>query len=375
MTLKGERMDRPTYRILHSLRGGTTGEVYLCFHEVFNAKVVQKTYSTLGREDSIANREPMLLYRMDHDHIVRIYDAQPDPDLGDAITFVTAYCEGGSVLDALMHDFRFSLRHATDVAMQVLSALTYVHSQFRVVHRDGKPGNIYLDAGRRHAYLGDFGSAAEMDEHGSVSSIEGSPLYDPPEGGPSGSRVGIPGDVYQVGLTLFEMLNGRFPYEVLEPKYDLIVQRLRRGLRALPDSAFVFAPHVPHNLQRVVNKAIAREVSNRYQTAADFSRALFDLRPRFIDWTHAQGTGLDGEWTGTWPPHLPPEARRTYTVISRPLRGGRNRRLTALQQLPTAPSGSRFGVDDETLAVGDADGVEAFFVAAAAMAAQRVADR
>ena len=375
MTLKGERMDRPTYRILHSLRGGTTGEVYLCFHEVFKAKVVQKTYSTLGREDSIAKREPMLLYRMDHDHIVRIYDAQPDPDLADAITFVTAYCEGGSVLDALLRDFRFSLQHATNIGIQVLSALTYVHSQFRVVHRDSKPGKIYLDATHRHAYLGDFGSAAEMDEHGSVSSIEGTPLYDPPEGGPLGSRVGIPGDVYQVGLTLFEMLNGRFPYEDLEPQYDLIVQRLRRGLRALPDSAFIFAPHVPRNLRRVVSKAIARDVSNRYQTAADFSRALFDLRPRFIDWAHVEGYRLDGVWSGTWPPHLPQDAKRSYTVMSRPLRGGKSLRLTALQQLPTARSGSRFGVADETVAIGDADAVEAFFAAAAAMAAQRVAER
>lgn len=372
MPLKGERLDRPTYRILHSLRGGHVGEVYLADHDVFNAKVVQKTYSPLGREDSIAKREPQLLFRMKHDHIVRIYEAQPDPEYPDAITFVMAYCEGGSILDALLKDFRFSLQHAVTLTMQTLDALTYVHTTFNVVHRDIKPPNVYTNADRQHAFLGDFGSAAEMDASGMAGSIQGTILYTPPEAGPAGGRVGVPGDVYQTGFTLFEMINGRFPYEDLESGFDHMQRRLDRGLRSLPDSAFRFAPHVPGSLRRIIRRSIAREPARRYQTASALSRALWDCR--FIDWTHVAGSGLDGRWEGTWPAHLPIERRRIYAVESRILRNGR-RRLIALQQLPSASSPSRFGVEDATLAVDDADGATRFFEAIATEAAHRVEAR
>lgn len=66
MTIHGDRLDKPSYAILRSLRGGSVGEAWLTHHEVFGQRIVQKTYSILGLEDSVGTREPRLLREIDH---------------------------------------------------------------------------------------------------------------------------------------------------------------------------------------------------------------------------------------------------------------------------------------------------------------------
>src|SRR5712692_10327453 len=108
MPILGDRLDRPAYRILRSIQGGGVGEIKLVSHELFKELCVQKTYDTLGKEDSVAYREPRALRQIRHDNIVPVFDAQHDPDIEHAITMVMPYYEGGSVLDALMADYGFS---------------------------------------------------------------------------------------------------------------------------------------------------------------------------------------------------------------------------------------------------------------------------
>jgi len=98
--LRGERKDKPSYAILRSLNGGRTGDVYEVDHKVFGRKCVQKTYSTLGLEDALAHQEPRLLHSIEHPHVVEVLEAQYDPEIADAITFVSVFYEGGSIADA-----------------------------------------------------------------------------------------------------------------------------------------------------------------------------------------------------------------------------------------------------------------------------------
>ncbi len=366
MSIRGDRLEKPSYAILRSLRGGNVGEAWLAQHEVFGQRVVQKTYSVLGLEDSIATREPRLLRNIDHPHVARVYEAQWDPDYDRAITFVMPYYEGGSIADAFDEGYRFSLHHAIKLAEHMLDALAHVHAEHRYIHRDTKPGNVFLDRERQNAYVGDFGSAAEMDAADRVPAIEGSPLYMPPEGGPQDGDMGVTGDIYGVGLTLYEMPNGPFPYADISP--EAVERRLARGQRALPDRAFEeWEPCVPEDLRTIVRKAIRPTPAGRYQSCSEFIRRL--QRIQCIDWCRDEGEGLDGQSTGTWPPQEREDRRRRYRVTSRVLRGSR-RRLVAVEALPGS-SWRRFGVEDATIEPDDRRAVEWFFAEVATRAAQR----
>jgi serine/threonine protein kinase len=376
MALRGERLDKPSYAILRSLKGGTSGDVYMADHLVFGRKCVQKTYSTLGLEDAAAHREPRLLHSIKHDHVAEVLEAQYDPEIENSITFVCVYYEGGCIATAFDQGYRFSVHQAIRLAAQVLDALAFVHNDpdLQVIHRDVKPGNVFLDAGRTYARLGDWGSAARMEADGTVAGIEGSPLYTPPEAGPAAGRMTETGDIYGAGLTLFELLSGPFDYANIDPA--VVDRRLTRGLRALPDATFVFAPHIPSTLRTVVRRAIRAQPADRYASASDFIARLRNLS--CIDWTHVDGTDFDGTWEGTWPPSIAMDRRRRYRVRSEMLRGGSQkgwRRLEARQALRGSDRFARFGLDDDTLDPDDRAGVERFFAAVEAKAAQRMPAR
>jgi eukaryotic-like serine/threonine-protein kinase len=145
--LRGEKLDKASYANLRSTGGGAVGEAWVGDHEVLGCKVVQKRYSVIGMEDAAACREPRILLQMEHPNVVRVLEAQWDPEMDRAITFVTVYCDGRCVAKALDEDYRFSVGQALRLTVQMLSALAYAHTDpsLRVVHRDVKPGNAFLD--------------------------------------------------------------------------------------------------------------------------------------------------------------------------------------------------------------------------------------
>jgi serine/threonine protein kinase len=260
--LRGEAQ-RKTYRIVEQIGGGrTSDDVYRAWHDVFRGPCVQKRVQVHGLEDALAYNEPAFLDRLRHPHIVEVREAQWDPDDDSAITFVMRLYEGGSIEDALRTGYRFSIHQATDLTVHVLAALAYVYRSHQAVHRDVKPGNMLLDEARRQGFLSDFGSAAMLDGNGEAAAVLGTDHYRPPET-KSSQRVGRSADLYGVGMTLFEMVNGRLPWET----HDLatIEKRLRSGRRALSNTVLsTYAPQVPRRLRRVIAKAIAAEPAKRF---------------------------------------------------------------------------------------------------------------
>ncbi len=186
MALRGERKDKPSYTILRSITGGSVAEVHEVYHKVLGCRCVQKTYSTIGLEDAAACQEPRLLREIKHPNVVEVFEAQYDPDDQHAITFVPLFYEGGSIGDALLENYCFSIHHALRLIRQTLDALAFVHTraELRYIHRDVKPANILLDGARIRAFLGDWGSAAKMAAHGTVAGVQGTRLYMPPEADP-----------------------------------------------------------------------------------------------------------------------------------------------------------------------------------------------
>jgi eukaryotic-like serine/threonine-protein kinase len=363
-------LNKPSYSVIRSLGGGAVGQAWLMRNEVLGERFVSKRYDTLGIPDAVARREPQLLRELNHPHVAEVLDATFGPGEYE-ITFHMPYYEGGSIADALGDGYAFSIEQAITLAVHALDALAYLHNDRGYIHRDAKPGNIFLDGSRRRAYLGDFGSVGEMGTGGRVSAIHGTPLYTPPEGGPVDGEMGVTGDIYAVAMTLYEMVNGAFDYAALSPAE--VDRRLGLGQRALVDSAFErWDPYVPNDIRRIIRKGMRRDPAERHQSCSRFIQALAAVKS--IDWKRHDGGGLDGEWIGTWPPQDAADRRRRYRVTSRVLRTG-TRRIEAYEARSTG-GWRRFGVPDATLSdPADRRGVERFFADVAARAAHLVAAR
>ncbi|WP_435152624.1 serine/threonine-protein kinase [Micromonospora aurantiaca (nom. illeg.)] len=318
--LHGDRLDQPSYSFLRTLPGGVVGEVRLVWHEPLQRMLVQKTIDLLGLEDAVAYQEPRLLDRVQHDHVVRIRDAQPDPDVNHGLTLVMDYLPGGSVHSALENGHRFGVRRALLLAGQVLDALDHLHVGHKFLHRDVKPGNVLLDGDRKWAYLGDLGSAAPLSDRDRTCRAHGGTLlYRPPEyvSGVLDARS----DVYSLGVTLLEMLRGPFPYEQMDPLQ--MEESLGRGRRAFPDRLAELPPHVNPQVRRAVRSLTAQNPSSRPASAFDALRRLQECRT--IDWRPCgPRNGGFNEWEGAGLPGRDGRAR-SYRVESVPLSAGRNR--------------------------------------------------
>ena len=155
--------------------------------------------------------------------------------------------------------------------MQVSEALDHAHQQ-GVLHRDVKPSNLLLDSAGT-VWVTDFGLAKVDDQPNltDTGDVLGTLRYMPPEA--FDGRVDQRGDVYSLGLTLFEMLAMRPAFEERERQ-----QLIRRVTTGEPPRLDKLNREIPRDLVTIVHKAIDREASRRYPTAA----ALCDDLRRFL---------------------------------------------------------------------------------------------
>lgn len=347
--------------------------VWIARHEILGENCVQKTYAPAGREDAIAFAEPRLLNELEHPHITPLREAQFDPDRPGHVTIVMRVYPGGSVHAAMQTGgHRFSVGAVIAVVQDVADALAYLHTNKRYVHRDGKPKNVLLDADRKVGFLADFGSAAAFEDTTETAKVvRTTALYQAPEAASTG-RVGPPADVYALGLTAFEMLNGLFPYSSLDAAE--IDKRVNQGRRALPDRMLApaaFAPHIPDALRQLIRRTIDADPARR-PTAAELLRSLRALK--CIDWHHHTGEGRDGEWSGRWPPRRRSERQIQLCATSTLLQAGANRgqrRLTASYRSATSAGWRTVGVGPVTADAQDAAAVSAFFSAVDAHVSKR----
>ncbi len=153
------------------------------------------------------------------------------------------------------------------VGVQVAEALDYAHKQ-GVLHRDVKPSNLLLDA-QGTVWVTDFGLAKSVDQHDltHTGDILGTLRYMPPEAfeGRSDSR----GDIYSLGLTLYEMLAFRPAYEERDRN-----RLIKRVTSEEPPRLKALNPEVPRDLETIVHKAIDRDPDHRYATPGELSADL-----------------------------------------------------------------------------------------------------
>jgi serine/threonine-protein kinase len=156
---------------------------------------------------------------------------------------------------------------AIDYAQQILAALRFAHRN-GIIHRDIKPHNILIGAEER-LKVTDFGiaraGASQMTETGSIM---GTAQYLSPEQA-RGSAVHSPSDLYSVGVVLYEMLTGRVPFTG-----DSAIEVAMKHVNETPAPPSTVTPGIPHALDEVVLRALAKHPSDRYHNADEFADDL-----------------------------------------------------------------------------------------------------
>ncbi len=258
---------------LHELIGeGTFGRVYRGYDRRLARDVAIKVIKPWWAEDpdwaESFGREAQLLARISDPGIVQIYDVG---QAEEGMYYVTELVEGESLSALLRRDGRLAPARSVEIAEQLCRALEHAH-RAHIVHRDIKPANVLLS--RRGAVkVGDLGIARVADgtTEGGTATIVGTPRYMAPEQA-NGQPVTPATDVYSAGIVLYEMLAGRPPFDG-ESAVEIAMRHVQEPVPPLP-------PGTPWALEAIVERALAKEPADRYQSAAAMADALGRARTR-----------------------------------------------------------------------------------------------
>lgn len=274
------------YELLERIGTGGFGAVYKATQSTIDREVAMKIILPhFANHPDFVRRfetEAQLIARLEHLHIVPLYDYWRDPD---GAYLVMRWLRGGSLREAL-EDKPFDIEAAALLLDQIAGALAVAHRN-HVVHRDLKPGNILLDEDG-NAYLADFGIAKDFNRAGitEVDAIVGSPDYLAPEQA-SGEDVSPRTDVYSLGVVLYEMLVGQHPFPNLNR-----VERLYKHLSdplpqitTLPDDA---CDEVNAVIQRATAKNPAQRYADAMALAIAFREAIKIRTPESLEETLTQ---------------------------------------------------------------------------------------
>jgi eukaryotic-like serine/threonine-protein kinase len=256
------------YLIERKLGSGGMADVYLAEDKELGRRVALKLLNERHANDEQFverfRREAQSAAGLNHPNIVSIFDR------GQAEgTYYIAmeYIEGRTLKELLVRNGPTPIPIAIDYARQILGALAFAH-RGGIVHRDIKPHNIVVRKDGR-VKVTDFGiarsGASQMTEAGS---IVGTAQYLSPEQA-RGAPVDQRSDLYSLGIVMYEMLTGKVPFTG-----DAPVEIAMKHLNAVPEPPSKLRPEIPHDLDAIVMRALAKEPDQRYASAEEMDADL-----------------------------------------------------------------------------------------------------
>ncbi len=260
------------------------GVVYRARDEVLEREVALKLIRPAVASDGEVRhrflREARLAASINHQGVATLYEAGeaiPEGDDQTQLFFASELVDGQS-LDRLLNDGVISPERVVDLGIQLAEALAAAHA-LGIVHRDIKPSNLMVGHGDRLKVL-DFGVAKRIgwigesgDDEKTLTctargAVVGTPAYMAPEqvaGGTADART----DIHGAGCVLYQMLCGHGPFGKGSPS-----EVMRRVIVTPPAPLRTLRAEVPRPLADVVEKALAKEPGDRYQTAGELAEAL-----------------------------------------------------------------------------------------------------
>lgn len=259
------------YEVVSKLGEGATSVVYLARDNFNSREVAIKLVSQSALQDESRGKlmqnlfltEASLAGKLNHPHIVQIYDAVSD----DENTYIVMeYVAGGTLQRFTRVDNLLALGDVIEVIYKCVRALDFA-SQIGVIHRDIKPANI-LVKDNTDIKVTDFGSAALQVTTLTVVDGIGTPAYMSPEQHLN-QPVNLQSDIYALGVVMFQMLTGRLPFTASN-----IAGLTHEILNADPPLASEIRQDVPTAMDMVVRRAMARDQAVRYMTWEQFANDL-----------------------------------------------------------------------------------------------------
>jgi eukaryotic-like serine/threonine-protein kinase len=253
------------YRIIRPLGSGGFGTVYLAEDEIIGKKVALKVPHRQSQGSESLSAEAKLMAPLGHPNIVQVLTADQDAATG-AFFIVMEYIEGDSLAERLTRVGSLEEPQALALSLEIVDAVRHAHTH-NVLHRDLRPSNVLLTKAGQ-AKVVDFSISRLLDQNPYASTRVGSPPYMAPEH--FQGRATFASDVYSIGVMMYEMVTGVLPFFDINPAR--IEELVAQGRFTPPN---LKNRKVSKEFSDVITRAMARDLSQRYRSAAEL---LEDLR-------------------------------------------------------------------------------------------------
>jgi serine/threonine protein kinase len=257
------------YRVESVMRESGMGTIFRGSHLLMDKPVAIKILSpALAVDDNIVQRfsvEARTVSRLSHPNVLNITDYGTDKN--DVVFIVMEYAEGETLKHAIAEDGKFSLERAGNIINQIASALSTAHAQ-GIIHRNLNSENILLTTTPTEKDLVkilDFGTV-RIDES-DISDRK--PEYLSPEQCSESSEADERSDIYSLGVILYEMLAGEVPF-VADTPTDVMLKHVQEP----PPPILSVRNDLPTEVENIVQRALAKQPVQRFQSATDLSDAL-----------------------------------------------------------------------------------------------------
>jgi serine/threonine protein kinase/Tol biopolymer transport system component len=256
------------YEIISLLGKGGMATVYRARQSNINRdvafKVIRPDLADAGDFIKRFEREAQTIASLSHLHILKVFEYGQH---GDLVYLVMELLTGGSLSDMIRRG-ALPPDQAGKLLEHIASALDYAHRR-GIIHRDLKPQNVLLDE-EQNALLTDFGIAKLLGESSSLTQsgmAMGTPAYMAPEQW-RGESVDARTDIYALGVILFEMLSGQLPFQGETP-FSLMHKHVYETFPPIRS----LQANLPESVERVLEKALAKNREERYPSAAELAAA------------------------------------------------------------------------------------------------------
>ena len=264
MLFKGQTLGK--YRILATLGSGGFGSVYLAQDTWIDKKVAIKVPHRQNLDFGELLHEPRLLASVNHPNIVAITTAEKQDN---TFFIVMEYVPGETLENLISVQGAIDLARALDFTCQICNAIDHAHRQ-GVIHRDLRPANVLVTENDM-LKVADFGTSRFLEIAAHGTTVIGSPPYMAPE--QFHGKAVFASDIYSLGVTMYQMLTGTLPYDTPAPA-DL--GKLMSG--ELVSNPRLLNPSIPKAISDIILRAMAPDVTARYQRASDLLEDILGAR-------------------------------------------------------------------------------------------------